>query len=71
MARDPSYVLRDDDSVVEMTNVTEMNRFLMRPSDELIRARYLARPHPPGKLNELVVRPRSVGREPGRNDRAW
>ncbi|MCP4661653.1 MAG: hypothetical protein GY856_40145 [bacterium] len=71
MARDPSYVLRDDDSFVEVTNVSETNRFLIRPCEELIQARYLARPDPRGKLTELLVRPKSVGREPGSNDRAW
>ncbi len=62
MARDPSYDLREDDSLVEATNVTEKNRFLLRPSEELneIRGRYLMRPDPPGKA-QRARRPPEVG----------
>ncbi len=35
-----------------------------------IQGRYLIRPDPAGKLNEIVVDPRSVRPEPGSNERA-
>ncbi|MCP4655264.1 MAG: hypothetical protein GY856_07580 [bacterium] len=35
-----------------------------------IQGRYRQRPDPAGKLNEIIGGPRSVGPDPGRNERA-
>ena len=39
-------------------------------TNRAIQGRYLMRPDPAGKLNEIVGGPRSVRPEPGRNERA-